>query len=156
MRRILIVAAALLATAQTPRPAYEVTSVKPNASGTFLVMISAPAGRFSATNVTLKMLLRTAFGNPPDFRIIGGPNWMNTDRFDVEASGGPTNGTFSLEQTRLMVQSLLEDRFKLKTHTETREMPIYNLVMARSDGRPGDRIKPSTGECQEITPPPGA
>ena len=156
MRKALILAALVLTAAQTPRPAYDVTSVKLNTSGTFLVKMMTPPGRFSATNVTLKMVLRLAFGNPPDFRMIGLPNWADTDRFDIEASGGPTNGTFSLEQSRLMIRSLLEDRFKLKTHTEKRELPIYNLVLARRDGKLGDQIKPSTSECKEIIPPPGA
>jgi uncharacterized protein (TIGR03435 family) len=156
MRNVLILVAAALTAAQAPRPAFEVTSVKPNTSGTFLVMIRTPPGRFSATNVTLRMLIRSAYGNIPDFRTIGGPSWMDVDRFDVDATAGQTSTSSTPEQTRRMIQSLLEDRFKLKSHTETRELPIYLLVLARRDGKLGDQIKPSTGECKEITPPPGA
>jgi len=152
---VIFVAAALTA-AQAPRPVFEVTSVKPNTSGTFLVMIRTPPNRFSATNVTLRMLIRSAYTNIPDFRMIGGPSWMDVDRFDVDATTGQTSTPYTLEQSRRMMQSLLEDRFKLKSHVETRELPIYLLVLARRDGRLGDQIKPSTGECKEITPPPGA
>jgi uncharacterized protein (TIGR03435 family) len=119
-------------------------------------MIRTPPGRFMATNVTLRMLIRSAYANLPDFRMIGGPSWIDTDRFDVDAVGRSTAGPDAAEQTRLMTQSLLEDRFKLKSHLETRELPIYLLVLARPDGTLGDRIKPSTTECKAITPPPGA
>jgi uncharacterized protein (TIGR03435 family) len=141
--------------AQTPS-AFEVTSVKPNTSGTLGIMIRTPPGRFIATNVTLRMLIRSAYQNMPDFRMIGGPSWIDTDRFDVDATAGSAAGPNTAEQLRLMIQSLLEDRFKMKSHMETRELPIYLLVLARRDGKLGDHLKPATNECKEIVPPPGA
>jgi len=64
-------------------------------------------------------------------QLIGGPSWMDSARFDVQGrleTGGPP---LPAQQLQLMVQSLLEERFRLKTHHETREMPIYNLIIAK-------------------------
>lgn len=68
------------------------------------------------------------------------PSWFSSDRFDVEAKadGNPTE-----EQMWSMVRSLLADRFKLRVHLETREVPVYALVVARSDGVLGGGIRPS-------------
>src|SRR6185436_13919841 len=140
MRTALLAVALLLTAGQTPRPAYDVTSVKPNTSGTFLVMLRNPPGRFSATNITFRMLLRSAY-NLPDFRMIGGPSWMETDRFDVEATAGQTSGPGNAAESRLMQQALLADRFNLRAHMETRDQPIYLLTIVRRDGKLGDRIK---------------
>jgi uncharacterized protein (TIGR03435 family) len=138
--------------AQSPRPAFEAASVKANTSGSGLVRMSMLPGRLSAVNVTLRMLVRNAYGLP-DFRISGGPNWMDADRFDVE---GKAVGTPTFDQIRAMTQTLLQDRFALRTHNETRELPIYVLMLARRDGKLGDQLKRSGAECLPMIPPPGA
>ena len=141
----------LVATAQTPRPSFE-ASVKVNRFSSPLVRIGTPTGRFSAVNVTLRMLIRETY-RLQDFRMIGGPGWMDTDRFDVEATAG---ASVSYDQIRAMTRTLLEDRFGLKTHTETRELPIYMLSLAKRDTKLGDQIKHSGAECLPMTPPAGA
>ncbi|HUK34287.1 MAG TPA: TIGR03435 family protein, partial [Vicinamibacterales bacterium] len=117
-------------------PTFEVASVKPNTSGDFRRQMGpAPGGRFTATNVPLRDLAAYAFGVSQDsvsFRIIGGPSWIGTDHFDVVAS---VNGTWTPDQMRAMMRALLADRFKLSAHSETRELPIYALMVAHSEPR---------------------
>lgn len=143
---------ATAAAAQTPRPAFEAASVKVNKSGTGLVRLSTFPGRLTAVNVTLRMLVRYAY-NIQDFQMSGGPAWIDADRFDVEATAGSTQG---FDGIRLMTRTLLGDRFKLVAHTESRELPIYVLAIARRDGRLGDQINPAGPDCKPMTPLPGA
>jgi uncharacterized protein (TIGR03435 family) len=138
------------ARAQAPagNPAFEVASVRPNKSGDGRVMLGVqPGGRFTATNVPLKMLLRQAY-NVQDFQVVGGPEWLASDRFDVVAKASEEGINF--ETMRPLLRSLLADRFKLKVHNETRQMPIYALVKARSDGTLGPSMKPSSADCAAL------
>jgi uncharacterized protein (TIGR03435 family) len=137
--------------AQTPgagRPSFEVASVKPNKSADARVMVGMqPGGRYTATNVPLRMLIRQAY-DVQDSQVVGGPDWIGSDRFDVTAKAPDgESGQSPGELMRLMVQSLLADRFSLVLHTETREMPVYSLVVARSDGRLGKSLTPSVADC---------
>ena len=134
------------------RPAFEVASVKLNKSGdqgTYLRR--QPGGLYTATNVPLRALIASAYLNefPPKGRLIfGGPGWIDSERFDIEAraEGNPGN-----EQIPLMVQSLLEDRFKLVMHHETRQLPIYALVLSKP-GETGPQLTPHSGnaKCTDI------
>jgi bla regulator protein blaR1 len=147
---------------ETSRPSFEVASVKRNRASDGRVSLGfQPGGRMTATGVTLKMLIGTAYGAGQPLgnsQIIGGPDWLDRDRFDIVAKAdgdvvpGP-NGPLPL-----MIQSLLADRFKLAVHNETREMPIYALVMARSDGKRGPQLNPSAVDCAAMRgrggPPP--
>lgn len=135
----------------SPSPSFEVASVKPshpNPSSPFgsIPMIMPPVGgRFSATNVPLRLLIRVAY-ELQDFQIVGGPSWQMSDKFDIVAKA--EDGTARTMQAVLpLVKALLADRFKLKVHTETRELPIYALVIAREDKKLGPDIKPSTSDC---------
>jgi uncharacterized protein (TIGR03435 family) len=75
--------------------------------------------------------------------IEGGPAWMDSDRWDIAAkAGSPTAAMLP------MIRTLLADRFKLVTHHETRELPVYELVLARRDGRLGPSMRPSTGQSR--------
>jgi len=67
--------------------------------------------------------------------VIGAPDWTDRDRFDIEAKPESGASPVSQEQMRVMVQSLLMDRFQLKAHWETRDMPTYNLIVARNGAR---------------------
>jgi uncharacterized protein (TIGR03435 family) len=134
------------------RPAFDVASVKPNKSGPGLVRIGSFQGRFSATNVTLRMLLRNAYGLQ-DFRMSGGPSWIDSERFDIEAKA---DGIATPQQVQAMLRTLLEERFKLNAKTETRELPVYALVMARNDGRLGGQLRRAGAECLAIRTWPGA
>src|SRR5436190_24010104 len=99
---------ALASHAQTPRPSFEVASIKPVGFDGRVTMAPQPNG-LSAWGVTAKMLMRNAY-RVPEFQIEGGPAWISEDRFAVEAKA-PKVGPGELP---LMIQSLLEDRFKLK------------------------------------------
>jgi uncharacterized protein (TIGR03435 family) len=149
---VAVAAVAVFAAGQAPRPSFEAASIKTNTSNSPIVRLSTPTGRFSGLNVTLHMLLRSAY-ELPDFRMIGGPAWIDMDRFDVEATAG---ASVSFEQIRAMERTLLAERFHLKTHTETRELPVYVLSIARRDGKLGDQIKASGAECLPMKPPAGA
>ena len=128
--------------------AFEVASVKPNKTGDGRVMFGLqPGGRFNATNVTLRMLLRQAF-NVQEFQIAGGPDWMGSDRFDVVAKA--PEGEFTADLMRPMLRSLLAERFKLVVHNETREMAIYALVKARDDGKLGPNLSPAAIDCAAV------
>src|SRR5262249_36904930 len=115
------------------RPSFEVASVKPSAmAGNFMGIGRAPGGRFTANNVALRFLIQNAY-RVRDFQIIGGPSWMATDRWDIEARAedgsiapptGPPDPNVP-DGISLRLQSLLEDRFKLKLHHESRDLPLY-------------------------------
>jgi uncharacterized protein (TIGR03435 family) len=130
----------------SPEPAFEVASVKANKTGAAGGSFVMPPGRFSATNIPLKVLITNAY-QLSFFQVVGGPDWVSTDRFDIAAR--TPDGT-PPEQTRAMVRTLLRERFKLAVHMETRDTPIYALVTARADQRPGPNLKPSTTDCGPI------
>jgi uncharacterized protein (TIGR03435 family) len=136
------------APAPSPAPTFDVASVKPNKTGGMGVRIMfQPGGRFTADNITLKFLIRLAY-DVQDFQISGGPPWINSDRYNIEAKAdGPPEGDMrrmteeqrqaDMKRRRLMVQALLADRFKLTLHNESKEGPIYALVVAKN----GPKIK---------------
>jgi uncharacterized protein (TIGR03435 family) len=127
------------------RPEFEVASVKPNASGSNNLLMRPPVdGRFTATNVTLKMLIALAY-KVRQLEISGGPTWIASDRYDVNAKAADSN--VSADQSRLMIQKMLEDRFRLMVHRETKEMPVYALLPAKN----GLKIRDSKeGECVAV------
>jgi uncharacterized protein (TIGR03435 family) len=112
------------------RPAFEAASIKQNKSGDWRrVLGPAPGGRFTATNVPARDLIAYAYGISQDgasFRIVGGPKWIDEDRFDVNAV---VTGTWTPTQMREMMRTLMADRFRLAAHAETREMPTYTLAV---------------------------
>jgi uncharacterized protein (TIGR03435 family) len=138
--------------AGAPRPAFDTASIKANKSGDpRVMMVPQPGGLFTAYNVTLGVLIRNAF-QLPDYQISGGPKWIGADRFDViaKAEGNPPQ-----EQIRLMLRTLLTERFKLNVHNEIRELPVYELVMARKDRRNGPNLRRTEADCASAaTPPP--
>jgi uncharacterized protein (TIGR03435 family) len=113
--------------------AFEVASIKPGEPDSNRVSLGIrPGNRFGTTNASLKTLIGFAF-DLRDHQISGGPNWITSARFNIDAKPDPAiviapppNGT---AQMREMVQSLLADRFKLAFHHETREEPVYELVV---------------------------
>jgi uncharacterized protein (TIGR03435 family) len=137
------------APAALPASRFEVASIKPSnpnpASGqASLPMILPALGRLQAQNMTLRLLIVAAY-QKQSFQVIGGPDWLKTTKFDVNARAADAKASTSglLE----MLQTLLADRFKLRVHPETRQVPIYALMLARSDGRLGPRLKRSTADC---------
>jgi uncharacterized protein (TIGR03435 family) len=102
-----------------------------------------PGGRLVAGNAPLTMLIQRAY-SVQSFQVVGGPAWINTDGYDIEAK--PEGNT---DQTRmwLMLRTLLADRFKLAMHTETRNIPVYDLQAVRS----GPKLPaPRGGACSEV------
>jgi uncharacterized protein (TIGR03435 family) len=134
-------------------PVFEVASIKQNKSGEGFIRIGmAPGGRFTATNMPLRQLILMAYQVQP-FQVEGGPSWMTSDRFDIVAKADrdvppPAPGVAGPMQ--FMMRALLADRFKLTMHNEQKEMPIYNLVVARADGKLGAQLKQSTTDCAAI------
>ena len=148
---LLIFAGNVAGMAQSPGPVvFEVASVKPNNSGDFKRAIGpGPGGRFQALNQTLRELVSFAYGvdmSRARLQITGGPQWMDRDRFDIDAVA--PGGSATPAQSREMVRALLSERFKLQAHRETREVPTYDLVLDRDDRRLGPRLRPSTIDCQ--------
>jgi uncharacterized protein (TIGR03435 family) len=136
------------------KPSFEVASVKPNKSGVPAMSIETPpGGRFIATNVALALLIRNAYGLQ-ESQLAGVPAWAASERFDIVAKAEQdiprTNERPNPYQ--LMLQSLLEERFNLKAHTETRDVPGYALVVARSDRKFGPRLKVHDGDCDRPSP----
>lgn len=135
----------------TVGPHFEIASIKPNRSAEINIGVrDEPGGRFVATNVPLRQLIAIAY-KLRDVQLIGGPSWIGSERFDVvaKASGElpPFNPSGPIGPTERMLQTLLAERFHLVTHAESREMPIYALVLARADGRLGARLVPSPVDC---------
>ena len=140
-------------------PTFEVASVKPNKSGEGFVQLGGRGGQFTITNAPLRLIIRNAY-RLQDFQIVGGPGWLNSDRFDIVAKSDPTA---TPDQTQAMIKALLAERFKLKVHTESRELPLYALQLARSDGKLGPKIKTAAVDCAALAAarrgspsPPGA
>ena len=104
-----------------------------------------PGGRWSPRNVTVQMILNRAYpeyGRPG--MIVGGPGWLSERRFDIDAKAQATVTPADYPQ---MIRQLLADRFKLKTHIEARPLDVYALVVARTDGRLGPRLRPASATC---------
>ncbi|HXP87210.1 MAG TPA: M56 and DUF3738 domain-containing protein [Bryobacteraceae bacterium] len=123
-----------IAFAQQPQSAFEVASIKPGDPTDQRVGIHLqPGGRFATTNATLQILIGFAYDVRPH-QISGGPKWLASDNFNIEAQPDPdapiSPGPAGAPELRLMVQSLLADRFKLLVHRETKEEPVYALVLA--------------------------
>jgi uncharacterized protein (TIGR03435 family) len=146
-----IAIAVIPAVSQTPgqKPTFEVASIKPNNSGSGSSRTSADSnsGRLIATNVTLRSFILSCY-HLFDFQLVGGPDWMDSARFDFDARAqvaSPPTSANRTDEMPLMIQSLLEDRFQLKTHRETRELPVFMLVVVKDgsklqptiEGRPG-------------------
>jgi uncharacterized protein (TIGR03435 family) len=134
-------------TAEQKPPTFDVASVKVNLSGErrAWLRLLQPNG-FVATNAPLTMLV-ASFYRVPIFRVVGGPEWIHSERFDITATSG---SRISTDGKRAMGRTLLETRFKLQTHRETRDGRIYALVVAREDGRLGPGLTPSSLNCSAI------
>jgi uncharacterized protein (TIGR03435 family) len=138
-----LIIAALTLLGQAPvRPTFEVASIKP-ALGQGYMMVRPLAGGLTA-NASLQMLMQNAYA-VQSFQIAGGPGWINSERFAIEAKA---DGNATRDQIILMLQSLLEDRYQMKFHRETRELPVYALVVARGGVR---LTSPREGACVEAT-----
>jgi len=107
---------------------YEVTSIKPNNSSRPGASTHTFAGLFTATNTTVRYLIQYAY-SLRDFQVAGGPTWIGSEKYDIEAKSGSKAEDHEFSS---MMRSILADRFQLKFHRETREVPVYALVLAKS------------------------
>ena len=135
-------------------PSFEVASVKPCLSGgSHVVTILFRPGRFTATCATIKQLIARAY-QVADFQLSGGPSWIGSEKYDIEAKESDSlveelpklPPDQRKEKTELLIQSLLADRFKLKVSHETKELPIYVLVVGKNgpkllEAKPGDTYR---------------
>jgi uncharacterized protein (TIGR03435 family) len=157
------------APAQAPGPnaalTYEAASVKPNKSGVQGSSIRRfPGGRLQATNMPLRALITFAYQLQP-FQLVEDPAWIRNDTFDIvakmEGDPPPVMPGTGPDPHMVAMRTLLAERFKLAVHRETRQMDIYDLVLARPDGKLGPALKPTTQDCAAMMaaarggPPPG-
>jgi uncharacterized protein (TIGR03435 family) len=122
------------------RPEFDVASIKP-VKGDCKVPVSMGVGYGTALErcVTLKMLVTVAY-QLQSFQISGGPGWIDSDRYDLDAKAEDAKS--GPDKSRLMLQTLLADRFKLTLHREMKQSPVYELVLARG----GPKIKLSSDQ----------
>jgi len=140
------------------RPSFDVASIKPNKSGDNRILTRVqPGGLYRSTNVTLNMLITGAYQLKPQ-QLSGLPEWGDSEHFDIEAKA---EGNPARDQISLMMQSLLADRFKLMMHHETRQLPIYALLLSKA-GKTGPQLQPHSDDskCPDLSagpppPPPG-
>jgi uncharacterized protein (TIGR03435 family) len=154
------IAAPLLQTQSPPvsadQPKFDVVSIKPNKpspSGPLFMFTGMEAGgRLIDTGVDLRTLIAQAYQlKPAQEKLISGlPGWAKSVRFDVEAHA---EGNPSREQMRLMLQSLLADRFGLAIHSDTRKIPLYALELAKA-GKTGLQLQPHSeaAVCLKLAP----
>jgi uncharacterized protein (TIGR03435 family) len=150
----------------TQKPSFEVASIKPNTTGQGTLIETPPTGRVNIISATFRTLLRTAY-RVQDYQVIGGPDWLAVDRFDIQArppadyQPQPFLPCVAVDcpptPVQIMMQGLLADRFRLKIHRETRELPVYELTI----GKNGFKLKevsappaPAPGAAPPRLPPP--
>ncbi len=136
-RRKLALLLLVAAVAGAQRQSFEVASVKPGDPSDPRMMISAGSGRFRTVNAPVILLVRFAW-NVQDFQIAGLPAWAKTERFSIDARWSdpadmdPTQMHTFDARVHLRLQDLLENRFALKVHRQTKEMPVYALLVSKS------------------------
>jgi uncharacterized protein (TIGR03435 family) len=133
------------------RPQFDAASIEPNPSPSLRSVLLPPVGgRLSSRFASLRLLIQNAYG-VQSFQLAGGPDWVGTAGFDLEAKA---EGDPSRSEIMLMLRSLLEERFALKLHRETRELPVYVLTAAKRGlnlPKPKeDCSDPGTGACGQI------
>jgi uncharacterized protein (TIGR03435 family) len=112
-----------------PSQTLDVASVKASRNTTADSNLDSVRGRLTATNITVKELIRLAYG-VKDYQIGRAPGWVDYERFDIAAKSVSGKGN-SLEDEKSLVRELLADRFQLATHREAKQMPVYLLVVAK-------------------------
>lgn len=155
--------AAFLATAcfgqpAQPAPTFTIADVHPSTRSSnpnvYMTGGVLRSGRYDLRKATMLNLIATAWGMPAD-RVLGGPSWLELDRFDIAATAPPKTSQDSVKQ---MLQSLLADRFNLKVHMDTK--PVPGFVLSMGQGKPKMKESDGTGStgCQGVpqTPEPGA
>jgi uncharacterized protein (TIGR03435 family) len=141
-------------TAQSPSPAFEVASIKPNRSSNAAGGFTTGGGRWQMVNKPIQSLILSAYPTVT-FEIVGAPDWVTSEMYDVtaKAAGNPSD-----EQMMLMLRSLLAERFKFAAHYQKVERPAYALVVANKDRTLGPQLRRATVDCAALVaanPTPG-
>jgi uncharacterized protein (TIGR03435 family) len=165
MRSLFVVAAvacSITLSAQTPeKRSFEVASIKrvPDQERTpFSGLTLGPGGRLAGNNVSVYLLIVQAFGGGrplPPTRIAATPEWVRFETFNIVAKAGsdvPTDDVGLSKARPGYLRGLLEDRFQLKYHWESRQLPAYNLVLARRDGKLGPQLQRRSADCSADPP----
>jgi uncharacterized protein (TIGR03435 family) len=122
------------------QPEFDVISIRPNHTGDQNYSIrTPPGGRFTGRNITVRTLITYAL-DIKDFQLTNLPGWCDSDRYDIEAKAGMQD-TIDPEGLRPLIRKLLESRFRLVVHRETKELPLYSLIAAKG----GPKLHPNTG-----------
>jgi bla regulator protein BlaR1 len=136
-----------------PLPSFEVASIKPDPDpghrGGHSIHIHENNGYYSATGLTAKYLIKDAYNLNSDDQLSGGSDWISSDAYAIDAKLDPAvekKWTYREKrvQMRLVIQSLLADRFKLKVSHQAKELPVFDLVVAKG----GPKMGAPTGDDQ--------
>jgi uncharacterized protein (TIGR03435 family) len=136
---------------EQPAQSFEVASIKPSDPASRGISISGPGGGITAKGITTKGLIENAY-DVHDFQIAEGPNWIDSDHYDISAKSEDSDEIDSSHLTpkqleahgklrHARLQALLAERFQLKLHRVTKNLPVYALVVARS----GPKLQPAKG-----------
>jgi uncharacterized protein (TIGR03435 family) len=137
-------------------PIFTAVAIKPNTSGSLRSNFDLqPSGRFVAINVSVVSLVTIAYGDDGPLtqdRLVISDKWperraVASAKFDIQATAERELAQRDLPRA---LRQLLADRFKLVVHRETRGVPVYELVLARPDGRLGPRLRPSSADCTQL------
>jgi uncharacterized protein (TIGR03435 family) len=149
---IAVCAALLLTPASAEKLEFDVASVKAGTAGSERIGVGIRGNELHATNLPLRTITQWAYNIRPLFRtggvLEGGPSWMDTDGFDIVAKA-PRRP--SIDEAREMLRALLADRFKMRVHKETREAPVFALVLANKDGKLGPGLRRSERDCSQFS-----
>jgi uncharacterized protein (TIGR03435 family) len=153
---------------QSPAPApdslaFDVASVKPSSADKNGQSLMMSEGKFSTENEPLLGLIKFAYNLKSDDQLIGAPGWVGSKRFDIDAKEDAAFVEAAktlppeqrVAQIRLMVQALLAERFHLQASRETRELPVYALVLARGGSKMTVVPPPDLSRTSATPPAPG-
>lgn len=149
--------------ATTSPPSFEVATIKPNKEDRPGINIQFSPGNFGTRHSSLRDLIKIAYQIRSDDQVVGGPSWMSTEFYDIQAKASESeiesinklNFDQRMEQSKLLIQSLLADRFQLKVSFRTAELQAYTLEVAKS-GPKLKEIEASPFPPPGTPPPPGA
>ena len=140
------------AASATPAPSFDVATIKPHPDMLTMTGVMNTADGVNGAAATLSMLVQYAYGLRSEDQVSGGPDWAKTDRFDVQAKIGEAdiaameklNPADKKARRELMMQALLSERFQLRVHSETKQAPVYDLVVAKGGSKLKDAATDSS------------
>jgi uncharacterized protein DUF3738 len=130
---------------------FDVVSIKPTPPTVRSIAIETTPGRFLAKGATLSFLLQYSYG-VQEFEIMDGPSWIQSDRFEIE---GKFEGEDTPARMTAMLRDVLTDRFKLKFHRETKQLPVYELIVGKNGPKLSDAGPATKGKEPRFAPADG-